>query len=880
MRLAWYAGASTALAVGVITSAFYQRANFFSAMVYLSQSNLCLMILVNLVFLIYASFVYGLQRLCFGQLRPVEIEQLYEKAWFAVTETCLAMTVFREEVGAFFLVMFTALITGKVWGWIGEGRVEILEQQPPANPRLFHTRLTVSLVTSIIYNCWLLHFSVRTVVQQARPNMMVMFLFEFAILSISSVHTALRYILSLVEARVVKSQTHQRLEQRRSEIRAQRAEILRRREAGEEVEDELPNEEDVDEMDIEVSGWESKGQWVLSLDLLSDFLKLGIYAAFFFVLLMFYGLPIHIMRDLFMTTRSFVKRLGALLRYRQALRDMNNYPDATEEELSREDTCIICREEMRPWDPNGGQVERSRPKKLPCGHILHFGCLKSWLERQQVCPTCRRSVVVDNSPAARNRDAMVFRLGLNFPNAQNQQAQPNGAVPGGQPPQNGQNGQGGQQPANNHGGVRMFNIGPLRLGFAQGGVQEIQEMAQRMGVGGDVGNAQQPLPGTPQPLQAQNNDLSTMDAVRARLLEIDQRIQQEVRNVQNAQHELQILHLLIQELARIRQFNQQPVQVQGLPPMPAPAQTIPMAPPVAPAGAAAPQPPTANTQQPPFQMPAAAPLPPGQLPLPPFPQIAPFSFPQRFNSPGVSRHGVPPYATAIPAGSPELPEGVVIPPGWSLLPLQRLDGAGGAAQAAAPAASGSDHAQAPDTAQAVGQQAPSATQSSSNGTVSNGTSSAAHGQGANESEANGSSSSSQAPLAGQSQPAATAGGYDAQTEARREPPAVVAPVPIPPNWGGPAQLFGTGNGGMPFGLRPTPTSRPSSGQNGAATANGGAHQSADGAGDAPAAAAEGSRPFGSSSGNGEAAGGGGDAGASAKGKAPAVTVEDAEEDSE
>lgn len=45
--------------------------------------------------------MYGLQRLCFGQLRPIEVEQLYEKAWFAITETALAMTIFREEVGRF-----------------------------------------------------------------------------------------------------------------------------------------------------------------------------------------------------------------------------------------------------------------------------------------------------------------------------------------------------------------------------------------------------------------------------------------------------------------------------------------------------------------------------------------------------------------------------------------------------------------------------------------------------------------------------------------------------------------------------------------------------------------------------------------------------------
>jgi hypothetical protein len=44
MRLAWYAGVSTALAAGVAVSAFQQRANFYSAMVYLAQSNLCLLV--------------------------------------------------------------------------------------------------------------------------------------------------------------------------------------------------------------------------------------------------------------------------------------------------------------------------------------------------------------------------------------------------------------------------------------------------------------------------------------------------------------------------------------------------------------------------------------------------------------------------------------------------------------------------------------------------------------------------------------------------------------------------------------------------------------------------------------------------------------------
>ena len=58
---------------------------------------------------------------------------------------------------------------------------------------------------------------------------------------------------------------------------------------------------------------------------------------------------------------------------------LTRYPDATEEELQTANTvCIICREDM---------VQRC--KKLPCKHIFHTTCLRSWFQRQQVCPTCR-----------------------------------------------------------------------------------------------------------------------------------------------------------------------------------------------------------------------------------------------------------------------------------------------------------------------------------------------------------------------------------------------------------------------------------------------------------------------------------------------------------
>ncbi|KAI0805548.1 hypothetical protein GGR55DRAFT_654096 [Xylaria sp. FL0064] len=740
MRLLWYAGASTGLATGVVAYAFNQRANFYSAMVYLSQNNLSLMILVNLVLLVYASFVWGLQRLCYGPLRPVEIEQLYEKAWFAVTETCLAMTIFREEVGAWFLVMFTALVTGKVWEWIGEGRVEVLEQQPPANPRLFHLRLSVSLILSIVYGTWLFSYAVNAVVQQARPNMMVMFLFEFAILNACSYRTACRYLLSLIESDITKKQTQTRLEERRRLVREQRNDILRRRESDDVAEaevarqEELPDEADVDEMDIEVPGWESKGNWVLTLDLMTDFVKLVIYSVFFAILLMFYGLPIHIMRDLFMTARSFVKRLGALMRYRKALQDMNKYPDATQEDLGREDTCIICREEMRPWDPSAvGAVERSRPKKLPCGHILHFGCLKGWLERQQVCPTCRRSVVIDGA----NAGGAAANPG---PNAGGQPQPPAPGAPGGAG-----GGVNAGQPAQARGNLRVFQFGPIRLGFAQGDPQNIHDLANQLRQPPQVGNQPDVAPTLPTPTPtaslANPNIQNGIESMQAQLHDISSRLQQEMYALQSTQAELHILNALTQELNRLRQTQPQAASGVG-------SQLNHAA---------------INAH---FG---------GQQPHVHNPQHI-----------VVTRYGGAPYASAIPSGSQDLPEGLSIPPGWSLLPLHRLDAH----------AQPSQHAETQPplnypTYDFSHQHPQPAMHLNRNNIIHNSTGTT-------------SSSTPSADTQVSARNSETQSGTDRNPEPPREPPNVAAPTPVIPQWGGSSHLL--------FGNRSSPstTSAPDS----------------------------------------------------------------------
>src|SRR5882757_8486640 len=80
-----------------------------------------------------------------------------------------------------------------------------------------------------------------------------------------------------------------------------------------------------------------------------DFLKLTTYLIFFLIIIAFYGLPLNLIRDVYITARSFITRLRALHRYQTATRNMDQrYPNATEAELTAmsDRTCILCREDM------------------------------------------------------------------------------------------------------------------------------------------------------------------------------------------------------------------------------------------------------------------------------------------------------------------------------------------------------------------------------------------------------------------------------------------------------------------------------------------------------------------------------------------------------
>jgi E3 ubiquitin-protein ligase synoviolin len=88
-----------------------------------------------------------------GSLREIEMEMVRERLSSAVMESLLALTVFREEFGAFFVTMFAALVFVKVLHWLVQDRVDYIEVSPSVS-YLQHVRISSLLTLLMVGICW------------------------------------------------------------------------------------------------------------------------------------------------------------------------------------------------------------------------------------------------------------------------------------------------------------------------------------------------------------------------------------------------------------------------------------------------------------------------------------------------------------------------------------------------------------------------------------------------------------------------------------------------------------------------------------------------------------------------------------------------------
>ncbi|XP_032975964.1 E3 ubiquitin-protein ligase synoviolin isoform X4 [Rhinolophus ferrumequinum] len=286
-RTAVMMAASLALTGAVVAHAYYLKHQFYPTVVYLTKSSPSMAVLYIQAFVLVFLLGKAMGKVFFGQLRAAEMEHLLERSWYAVTETCLAFTVFRDDFSPRFVALFTLLLFLKCFHWLAEDRVD------------FYAILMTMVLTIFI-----------------------------------------KYILHSVD-----------------------------------LQSENP--------------WDNKAVYMLYTELFTGFIKVLLYMAFMTIMIKVHTFPLFAIRPMYLAMRQFKKAVTDAIMSRRAIRNMNTlYPDATPEELQAMDNvCIICREEMV-----------TGAKRLPCNHIFHTSCLRSWFQRQQTCPTCRMDVLRASLP--------------------------------------------------------------------------------------------------------------------------------------------------------------------------------------------------------------------------------------------------------------------------------------------------------------------------------------------------------------------------------------------------------------------------------------------------------------------------------------------------
>ncbi|KAK7405971.1 hypothetical protein VNO78_07583 [Psophocarpus tetragonolobus] len=333
MKLKTYAGLSFIATLAIIYHAFNSRGQFYPAMVYLSTSKISLVLLLNMG-LVFMCILWQLtKRVFLGSLREAEVERLNEQSWREVMEILFAITIFRQDFSVTFLAMVTALLLIKALHWLAQKRVEYIETTPSV-PMLSHVRIVSFMGFLLLLDSLFLYSSMKHLIETWQASVSLFFCFEYMILATTTVSIFVKYLF-YVSDMLMEGQ------------------------------------------------WEKKPVFTFYLELIRDLLHLSMYMCFFLVIFVNYGIPLHLIRELYETFRNFKVRVADYIRYRKITSNMNDrFPDATPEELNASDaTCIICREEM------------TTAKKLICGHLFHVHCLRSWLERQHTCPTCRALVV-------------------------------------------------------------------------------------------------------------------------------------------------------------------------------------------------------------------------------------------------------------------------------------------------------------------------------------------------------------------------------------------------------------------------------------------------------------------------------------------------------
>jgi E3 ubiquitin-protein ligase synoviolin len=154
IRLRTYAAFSLLATASAVYYAFSSREQFYPAMVYLSTSKICFVLLLNTGLVAMCVAWQLVKRLFLGSLREAEVERLNEQSWREVVELLV-----------------------KALHWLAQKRVEYIETTPSV-PMLSHIRIVSFMAFLLIVDCLFLSNSLRSLIEKREASVAIFFSFE------------------------------------------------------------------------------------------------------------------------------------------------------------------------------------------------------------------------------------------------------------------------------------------------------------------------------------------------------------------------------------------------------------------------------------------------------------------------------------------------------------------------------------------------------------------------------------------------------------------------------------------------------------------------------------------------------------------------------
>uniref|UniRef100_A0A670YE61 E3 ubiquitin-protein ligase AMFR n=1 Tax=Pseudonaja textilis TaxID=8673 RepID=A0A670YE61_PSETE len=315
---------------------------------YLLSDGLCVWVLVNTASCILMLIAKLIQTIVFGPLRVSERQHLKDKFWNFIFYKFIfifgVLNVQTVDEVVMWCLWFSGLVFLHLMVQLCKDRFEYLSFSP-TTPLNSHIRVLTLLVVMLLSCCGLAMVCGLIGYTHGMHTLSFMAA-ESLLVTVRTVHVILRYIIHL--------------------------------------------------WDLNHEGtWESKGTYVYYTDFIMELMLLSLDLMHHIHMLLFGNIWLSMASlVIFMQLRYLFHEVQRRLRrHKNYLRVVGNmearFAVATPEELaSNNDDCAIC------WD------SMQAARKLPCGHLFHNSCLRSWLEQDTSCPTCRMSLnIADNQQA-------------------------------------------------------------------------------------------------------------------------------------------------------------------------------------------------------------------------------------------------------------------------------------------------------------------------------------------------------------------------------------------------------------------------------------------------------------------------------------------------